>query len=102
MPKSRHYPDIPQTCPLINGLIDALSNVNDEDFNATEHIKDLEKIRQYNDQLRTWGAEKNEELESVEKDREYYEDKYNSALKDIEHLEKELAEVLTTTKPFEV
>jgi hypothetical protein len=58
---------VPQTCPLIDTLIDLIKD-SDCDQKA---IEILEKIRSHNENLRQWGAETNYELSERVDELEY-------------------------------
>lgn len=57
MARKRDESGVPYTCPFIDEVIDALKFCQCEYVRQGDAISALEKVRGYNDDLRTWGNE---------------------------------------------
>lgn len=65
------YTGVPETCPYIDSVIRFIEESTDETINYTYAIKDLEKIRSFNSDLRSVANSLFHEKEELEKELEY-------------------------------
>ena len=80
---------VPQTCPLINEVIDAVKSVEWEENNWYDEkglVDILEQIRKHNGDLRDWGSEKNHEIHDLNEE-------VNDLQEEIRRLTEQLTEV---------
>lgn len=96
MAVSRKEP-VPHTCPAINDIQDS---VNDVLNNAQKEIAkimntDMERLREANEALRTWGKELLSELESVE-------DELKEVTSERDNLQREVEDLRSQLKELEV
>jgi len=83
MARRRDESGVPNTCPFIDEAIEVLSKCECEDLDPHSAIQALEKVRSYNDDLRTWG---NDQRESAEE----WEESWRNADKEIDDLRAEI------------
>lgn len=99
MSRNGDYTGVPQTCPLIDKVIDFLDSLST--FNMPDGYEadrkqmeaTLEKIRSMNSDLRDFGNKQSGELEEMEKDRDYYEKKCRELQKEIEYKNEEIKDL---------
>lgn len=90
------YTGIDQTCPYINTVRDFIEGIewSDDEENLAKGAKEacvvLEQIRQMNSDLRDFGNKQAQELEEMEKDRDYYQRTAENHEKEIEWLKEEI------------
>ncbi len=90
---------IDQTCPVINQVRDFIDGIewsDDEDDlrdGAIEACKQLEVVRQMNSDLRDFGNKQYEELQEMEKDRDYYEKRCKELEKEVEYLQSDIKDL---------
>jgi septal ring factor EnvC (AmiA/AmiB activator) len=80
---------IPQTCPLINEIIDAVKSVDwkKDDWHDEKGLLDIiEQIRKHNGDLRDWGSDKNQEIHDLNEE-------LNDLRNEVRHLTEQLVEV---------
>lgn len=99
MPRRGDHTGIDQTCPLIDKVRDFIEGINDDDTGSDlkkagdEACLLLEKIRKMNSDLRDFGNNQSESLEEMEKDRDYYQDLADKHEKEIEYLKSEIKDL---------
>jgi polyhydroxyalkanoate synthesis regulator phasin len=93
------YTGVDQTCPYIDSVRDFIESVEwsdeekDLEAEAKKACEVLEKIRKMNSTLRDFGNKQAQELEEMEKDRDYYKKEYESQERDIKSLQEEVRDL---------
>lgn len=99
MSRNVDYTGVPQTCPLIDKVIDFLDSLSAFDMpdgyeaDRKQMEATLEKIRSMNSDLRDFGNEQYKEFEAMEKDRDYYQDRCKELEKEIEYKNEEIKDL---------
>jgi polyhydroxyalkanoate synthesis regulator phasin len=99
MSRRGDFTGVAQTCPLIDRVRDFIEAIHDDDIGSdlqksgAEACIELEKIRKMNEELRDFGNKQAEELEEMEKDRDYYRDKAENYELDIKYLGDEIKDL---------
>lgn len=86
------------TCPKIDEVLSILTAIyqSSEEMSKGElkSVEDLmEKIRSDNAALREWGNDQCNQLEEMEKDRDYYQDKTGELENEVKDLQSEVREL---------
>lgn len=92
MARRRDESGTPDTCKFIDAAIFELEKCTCEDVNVSAAKCNLEKVRDYNSELRTWGNEQYEKANQLENAYEDANQEIEDLREQIKQLEQELSD----------
>ena len=90
MARYRDESDVPNTCPFIDMAISELKSCGCDNVDVAAAVAALEKVRGYNEDLRTWGNDQYRESQDALKQIDSLQDLLDAANETIEDQKKDI------------